>query len=75
MVDGQCQYLKQLRDNFGVLCCEAHVHTGGELQGVEMPALLSHEVIDLVHIQALLGGLKRNHTHIRLPTHLQPLYL
>ena len=68
-------HLEQLRHNLGMLCCEAHVHAGGKLQGIQMPATLRHEVIDLVDIQLLGSGLDGDHTHVWLSYHFLPVNL
>ncbi len=56
-----------------MLCCEAHVDIGGELQGIQVPAPLRHEVIDLVDVQLLRGRLDSHQAwaHVRLAYHLQ----
>ena len=58
-----------------MLCCEAHVDAGGELQGIQMPAPLRHEVIDLVNVQCPGGRLDGHQAHVRLAYHLQTINL
>ena len=68
-------YLEQLRHHLSMLCCEAHVDAGGELQGIQVPAPLRHEVVDLVDVQLLGGRLDGHQAHVRLAYHLQTINL
>ena len=58
-----------------MLCCEAHVDAGGELQGIQMPAPLRHEVTDLEEVQLHEGRLDGPQAHVRLAYHLQTINL
>lgn len=64
-------YLHQIINNVDVLCRKAHVQGRRELQCIQMPTLLAHQVVDLVDIQRLAAGFESNVAHLWSANHLQ----
>ena len=71
----QQAHLEQLVHNIHMPGSEANVDGRWELEGIEVPSPLRHQVVDLVDVDATGCGLEGHHTHLWLAYHPQALNL
>ena len=71
----EAAHLEQLIHDIHMPRCEADVDCGRELESVKVPAPLRHQVIDLVDVDAAVGGLEGDHAHLRPAHNTQAIYL